>query len=92
MPQTFTGSQNFPTQATSNNSTLVATTVFVKNQGYAILNANNIFTGTNNRFTSNGANFPISLKNTDVPTYGGGMFIASANGQYNANTLLVIQF
>ena len=43
-PQTFTGSQNFPTQATSNNSTLVATTAYVKNQGYAILNANNITT------------------------------------------------
>ncbi len=68
-PQTFTGDNNFPTQATANNSTLVATTAFIKNQGYAILNANNIFTGTNNRFTSNGANLPISLQNTDVPTY-----------------------
>jgi len=45
--QTFTGSHNFPTQATANNSTLVATTAFVKNQGYAILNANNTFTATN---------------------------------------------
>ena len=46
-PQTFTGSNNFPTQATSDNSTLAATTAFIKNQGYAILSANNTFTATN---------------------------------------------
>ena len=45
--QTFTGSHNFPTQATSNNSTFVATTAFIKNQGYALLNSANTFTGTN---------------------------------------------
>jgi hypothetical protein len=39
----------------------------------------------NNRFTSNAANLPITLQNTDVPTYFGGMFIVSGGGQYNAN-------
>jgi len=42
----------------------------------------------NNRFTSNGSNLPLSLQNTDVPTYFGGLFIASTGGQYNSNTLL----
>ena len=41
-----------------------------------------------NRFTSNGANLPITLQNTDQPTYFGGLFIANTNGSYNANTLL----
>ena len=36
--QTFTGGNNFPTQSTGDNSTLVSTTAFVKNQGYALLN------------------------------------------------------
>ena len=38
-PQTFTGSHNFPTQINSNNSTLVATTAYVKNQNYITLSA-----------------------------------------------------
>ncbi len=42
-PQTFTGNQNFVTQATSDNSTLAATTAYVKNQGYAVLGAKYIF-------------------------------------------------
>ena len=46
-PQTFTGSNNFPTQLITDNSTLCATTAYVKNQnyitasslaGYALLN------------------------------------------------------
>jgi len=41
-----------------------------------------------NRFSTSAANLPVILRNTDQPTYGGGMFIASAGGQYNANTLL----
>ncbi len=45
--QTFTGSHNFPTQATANNSTLVATTAFIKNQGYAILSSPDTFTSSN---------------------------------------------
>ncbi len=50
--QKFTGSHNFPTQATANNSTLVATTAFIKNQGYALLGSNNNFTA-NNTFNAN---------------------------------------
>ena len=75
---------------TASNNNEIASTAFVKTNllNYALLNSNNTFTGTNNRFTSNGSNLPVSLQNTDVPTYGGGLFIASANGQYNANTLL----
>jgi len=55
-PQTFTGDQNFPTQLTTDNSTLVATTAYVKNQGYATtaslsayaqLAGTQTFTGTN---------------------------------------------
>ena len=38
-PQTFTGSHNFPTQINSTNSTLVATTAYVKNQNYITLSA-----------------------------------------------------
>jgi hypothetical protein len=37
-----------------------------------------------NRFSSNSANIPLTFQNTDVPTYGGGIFIASGSGQYNA--------
>lgn len=37
-----------------------------------------------NRFTSNSSNLPITLQNTDVPTYiGSGLFIASAASQLN---------
>jgi hypothetical protein len=91
--QTFTGLNNFPTQATTDNSTLVATTAYVKNNllDYGRLT---LATGSTlqtwfglNRFSSNSANLPISLQNTDAPTHGGGMFIASGNGQYNANVL-----
>ena len=87
--QTFTGLNNFPTQATSDNSTLVATTAYVKNNllDYGKLT---LATGAtlqswfgSNRFSSNGSNLPISLRNTDASTYGGGMFICSAGGQFN---------
>jgi len=94
-PQTFTGENVFldilraNTPSINTNSSRVATTAYVKDNLllYALLNSANIFTA-NNRFTNNSATFPITLQNTDVPTYFGGMFIASANGQYNANTLL----
>jgi len=55
--QTFTGLNNFPTQATSDNSTLASTTAFVKNQGYitasaltpyALLAGPQTFTGNQN--------------------------------------------
>ena len=41
-----------------------------------------------NRFSNSGANLEVSLRNTDEPTYAGGLFIASSNGQFNANTVL----
>jgi len=90
--QTFTGLNNFPTQATSDNSTLVATTAFVKNQDYGILTLASGSTLQSwfgaNRFSSNSSNLPISLRNTDASTYGGGMFICSAGGQFNATNQL----
>jgi hypothetical protein len=45
--QTFSGGNNFPTQANGDNSTLASTTAFVKNQGYAQLAGTQTFTGTN---------------------------------------------
>jgi hypothetical protein len=89
-PQTFTGNHNFPTQLTTDNSTLVATTAYVKNNllDYGRLT---LATGATlqtwfgiNRFSSNSANLPLTFQNTDVPTYGGGIFIPSGGGQYNA--------
>ncbi len=41
-----------------------------------------------NRFSNSGANLQVSLRNTDEPTYAGGLFIASASGQFNSNTSL----
>ena len=39
LTQTFTGNNNFPTQTTTDNSTLVSTTAFIKNQNYITQNA-----------------------------------------------------
>ncbi len=44
---TFVGSVNVPTQLTTDNSTLVASTAYVKNQGYASLAGTQTFTGVN---------------------------------------------
>lgn len=44
---TFIGSVNVPTQLTTDNSTLVASTAYVKNQGYASLAGTQTFTGVN---------------------------------------------
>ena len=41
-----------------------------------------------NRFSNSGANLEVSLRNIDQPTYAGGLFIASAAGQFNLNTSL----
>ena len=40
----------------------------------------------NNLFTSNGSNLALSIDNTDVPVYGGGLFITSVAGQGNPIT------
>ena len=72
-PQTFTGNHNFPTQVTSNNSTLAATTAFVKNQDYGKLT---LASGStlqswfgSNRFSNNGTNLPLGVQNTDADIY-----------------------
>lgn len=93
--QTFTGDNNFPTQLTTDNSTLVATTAYVKNQGYLIASAltpyalltpsasPQVFTG-HQRFTSSGSNLPVSVTSSTAGIVGGGgLYIASAAGQYN---------
>jgi hypothetical protein len=41
-----------------------------------------------NRFSTSGSNLPVLLRNTDQPTYAGGLLIASGNGQFNATILL----
>lgn len=40
----------------------------------------------NNRFTSNSSNLALSIDNTDVPVYDGGLFITSVAGQGNPIT------
>lgn len=69
-PQTFTGSQNFPTQLTTDNSTLVATTAYVKSNllNYALLGSNNTFTGINT-FTTQAVRFNAGFVQNDI---GGG--------------------
>ena len=93
--QTFTGANNFPTQATTDNSTLVATTAYVKNQGYATtasLSAYALLTPSANpqifigqqQFKSTVANLPISIiSSTAGIVGGGGLFTATTSGQYN---------
>jgi len=93
--QTFTGSNNFPTQLTTDNSTLVATTAYVKNQGYATTASLSayalltpsavpqIFTGQQ-QFKSSLATLPVSIISTTGGIVGGGgLFTASAASQYN---------
>ena len=53
---TFIGSVNVPTQVVSDNSTLVASTAYVKNQGYAELAGTQTFTGVNT--FNNNVNLP----------------------------------
>jgi hypothetical protein len=71
------------TQANSDNSTKVSTTAFVKNQGYAILNASNSFTGQQT-LTNSGVNFGLRIKNsTAVTTRETCFFVAQASSNYN---------
>lgn len=39
-----------------------------------------------NRFSNSFANLAVSLRNTSVTTYNGGLFILNANGSFNANS------
>jgi hypothetical protein len=92
---TFIGSVNVPTQLTTDNSTLVASTAYVKNQGYLVASdltpyalltptANpQIFTGQQ-RFQSTTTNLPISVASTTGAVTGsGGLYVATTAGQYN---------
>ena len=84
-PQTFTGNQNFVTQATSDNSTLASTTAFVKNQGYitstsltpyALLNPSSTqtFAGTGVQSFTNTAIFTNGLdSNSNITFYSGAL-------------------
>ena len=78
---------------TSNNNE-IASTAFVKGQSYAttsslssfaLLNANQTFTG-NNTFINSGANVPLRvMSNTpNIGTTAGNHYIATANGEYNS--------
>jgi len=103
---TFLGSVNVPTQLTTDNSTLAASTAYVKNQGYALTTdltgyallsptANpQIFTGQQ-KFQSTTSNLPISVASTTAGIVGGGgLFVATSATQYNsvvqANDLVLL--
>lgn len=76
---TFIGSVNVPTQLTSDNSTLVASTAYVKNQGYASLAGTQTFTGANT-FDNN---VTIRLYNFDITNTAGTRGIRFANNGAN---------
>lgn len=90
LPQTFSNANTFTqsitgvTEATADNSTKVASTAFVKNQGYSILNASNSFTGQQTlTYASN--TFPLRIKSsTAVTTREGCHFVPTASGVYNS--------
>ena len=76
---TFIGSVNVPTQLTTDNSTLVASTSYVKNQGYASLAGTQTFTGANT-FDNN---VIIRLYNFDITNATGTRGIRFANNGAN---------
>ena len=76
---TFIGSVNVPTQLTTDNSTLVASTSYVKNQGYASLAGTQTFTGVNT-FDNN---VIIRLYNFDITNATGTRGIRFANNGAN---------
>jgi hypothetical protein len=80
---------------TADNSTKIATTAFVKNQGYATISSLSsyalltptanpqVFIG-NQKFRSLGSDLPISIGSTTAGIVGGGgLYVATAAGQYN---------
>lgn len=90
VPQTFSNANTFSqsitgvTEATADNSTKVASTAFVKNQGYAILNASNAFVG-NQQLTNAGTNAALRIKSsTAVSSREGYHFVATGNGSFNS--------
>lgn len=76
---TFIGSVNVPTQLTTDNSTLVASTAYVKNQGYATLAGTQTFTGVNT--FDNDVN--IRLYNLNITNAAGTRGIRFANNGAN---------
>lgn len=90
LPQTFSNANTFTqsitgvTEATADNSNKLASTSFVKNQGYSILNASNSFTGQQTlTYASN--TFPLRIKSsTAIATREGCHIIANGNGAYNS--------
>jgi len=83
----FTGTATAVTQATSDSSTKVATTAFVKNQGYSVTNSNAQFNTvylTGNRGQSvvyaHGSNF--------AAIYDNGRYIAQSNQEQYLNVLI----
>ena len=72
------------TQANADNSTKCATTAFVKNQGYAILNSANSFTGQQTLTYANNT-FPLRVKSsTAVTTRELCSFVSTGAGSYNS--------
>ena len=90
VPQTFSNVNTFSqsitgvTEATADNSTKLASTAFVKNQGYAILNASNSFTG-NQQLTNAGTNAALRIKSsTATTTREGYHFVSTSGGSFNS--------
>jgi len=90
VPQTFSNANTFSqsvtgvTEATADNSTKLASTAFVKNQGYAILNASNSFTG-NQQLTNAGTNAALRIKSsTATTTREGYHFVSTSGGSFNS--------
>ena len=90
LPQTFSNANTFTqsitgvTEATADNSNKLASTSFVKNQGYAILNASNGFVG-NQRLTNSGIDPALRIKSsTAVTTREGYHFVATSGGSFNS--------
>lgn len=90
LPQTFSNANTFSqsitgvTEATADNSTKLASTAFVKNQGYAILNASNSFTG-NQQLTNSGINAALRIKSsTATTTREGYHFVSTSGGSFNS--------
>jgi len=63
---TFVGSVNVPTQLTTDNSTLAASTAYVKNQGYATLAGTQTFTGVNTFNNNVNLQYPALLNILDT--------------------------
>ena len=78
-----------PTPATSDNSTQIATTAWVKNQGYVTLNTDQTITGTKTfSGTTIVRNFNLSKENSDKE--GGQIVFLGADNEVNAGKTMYI--